>query len=344
MELIMIRKILVLISVLCAINAFANLQANADSAHLNTICSPTKCYTILKELGEGAFGKVYAVEDSLGQHYAIKSYKPQTNPHFANHVLANAEREYMRGQLLNHSNIVKTFDLFEVNYSPDNHTTYLVLELVEGTTVFDIPKKSLGLHQALYSSLQLVDALRYALSQKLLHLDLHEGNIMLSHSLDTMVIDLASFYSFDEILNFAQEKQQEEEEQPKVIKNQVDAQFAPVKKAKLKQFFLQNPGLLEKVVKAHNKNKKEQPAKNKKPQKIDSDQIQMMPLLSNYFNNITEICVRFITKSNLSREKKLKLRTAIKILAWNYLEDVEENLVVPIDYYFDQLIAILTPL
>lgn len=336
----MIRKFLLLIAILFATNGFADLQKKGNPAQPDKICSSTECYTILKVLGEGVFGKVYAVQSSAGKCYAIKSYKSQKDTHLANHILGDAKREYMRGQLLNHANIVKTFDLFEERFPSDNHATYLVLELVEGKTIFGIPKRSLELNQALHSSLQLIDALRYALSQKLLHLDLHDNNIMLAHSSDAMVIDLASFYSFEEILNFA--TKEKDEEKPKAAKNQaVHAQVAHVQGKKLKQFFLQNPKLLKKIQKTNKKNKKDKVAKNAKLKKVEFDQKQMMPILSHYFNDITEVCVHLITKSDLSREEKLRLRTTIKMLAWNYFEDVDEDLVIPIDYYFDQLIGVL---
>jgi hypothetical protein len=159
-----------------------------------------------------------------------------------------------------------------------------------------------------------------------------------------MVIDLASFFSFDEILGFAAKKEQEEEEKSKATihpKNQAVAQHAPIpdkiKEQKLELFFLQHPKLLENVQKL----KKILAVKKAKQKKDQSDLKQKMPLLSYYFNNITDMCIQLITKSDLSREKKLKFRVAIKKLAWNYLEDVEDELVVPIDIYFEQLIDIL---
>lgn len=340
----MIKNFLLLITVLFTVNGFADLQKNRKSDHSNTIYSPTESYTILQELGEGAFGKVYAVENSAGKRYAIKTYKSHTDVQLANHILANAQREYLRGQALNHSNIVKTFDLFEGSSRADKHATYLVLELVEGKTIFSIPKRSLELNHALHSSVQLIDALRYALSQNLFYLDLHANNIMLANSFDTMIVDLASFYSIEELFNFATQEEEEKEDKAKTVKDKkARAKHVMMKEKKLKRFFLNHPKLLKKFQNAKKKNKDHKTPKNKNAD-IDFEepnQQQMMPLFSYYFDSITEICIQLILKSDLSREEKLRLRSDIKMLAWNYSEDIEDDLIVPIDYYFEQLIEIL---
>jgi Protein kinase domain len=350
----MIKKIFLLILVLFAAHGFANEQENSDSSDPHTICSSTECYTVLKVLGEGAFGKVYAVEDSAGHPFAIKAYIHQSDPSFAHHPLADPQREYQRGQLLNHPNIVKAYDLFEDQSDPENHMTYLLLELIKGKPLYEIPKKSLFPKQSLNSALQLIDALRYALSQKLLHLDLHGANVMLADSSETMVIDLASFFSFNELLKGAEEKK-EEEEKPDVIPDQpLQAQFASVKAnvkplhvKKLQQFFIQNPKLLEKIKLAAKKGKKGKKApkyakENKIPKvnKVDYDPA-LQPLLTYYFDRITEMCIEFILKSDLSREEKIEMRAAIKSLAWNYSEDLDDELLVPIDDYLYELTKLL---
>ena len=140
-------------------------------------------------MGEGAFGTVYAVTNSEGQPFAIKSYKHQTDPEMENSSFADASREFQRGQTLDHPNIIKSFDLFA-----NQNTNNLVLQFVEGETLFDKKKSSLSAEEAIRASVQFCHTLRYALSLDLLHLDLHGGNIMVNNNKEIMVIDLASFF------------------------------------------------------------------------------------------------------------------------------------------------------
>lgn len=342
------KLFLVFISILFTFNCFAQSQkediSKKEDLPSAQICSSKNCYTLVKELGEGFFGKVYAAENSSGQTYAIKMYKLHSD--FFDHPFANAEREYEQGVRLNHANILKPVELFKLK-SPEeeNETTYLVLEFIDGSTVYDIPKKSLFPNQALNSALQLVDALRYALSQELVHTDLHAFNVMLTRSSDIRVIDLASFYSFDEIIGYAEKEinthsitnQDNKNDEHSLIVSQ------PLRQKNLKQFFMQHPQLLKKmqVVKGELKKNNKQSHLLQFKERRDSVQKLMLPTLSHYFDRITEICTDLIMKSNLRRAEKIRMRIAIKAAAWNYLEDSEENLLVPIDFYFDQLINIL---
>ncbi len=350
----MIKKFFVLINILFIIHCFAGSHEKDNPSVKITIYSPTECYTVLKELGEGAFGKVYAVENSSGERFALKSYKSQKKTHLKDHPLANAQREYERGLLLNHSNIVKVFDLFKDD--SDEHGIYLVLELIEGQTINGLPKGSLLINQSLNSALQLVDALRYALSQDFLYLDLHPQNIMLTDSCDTMIIDLASFFSFEELINFAKKERVNHEEDPETTKIVESSPQEPIARdKKLRHFFLQHPKLhgkiKEKIKKREQRKAKQKIKKEEKKRaatkKNDQEQEELdlnalSPLLKHYyFDSITEICGFLITKSNLSRDEKIDLRIHLKKLSWNHSEDIEDGLNVSIDDYFDQLIDIL---
>lgn len=350
----MIRIFLLLFNIVFILNCFAGKHEKESSFVEKTICSPTECYTVLAELGEGAFGKVYAVENSQGERFALKSYKSLKKNPLADNILANAEREYERGLQLNHSNIVKVFDLFK-EHSQENHGMYLVLELIEGQTFYGIPKRSLLIDQSLNSALQMVVALHYAFSQNLIYLDLHPHNIMMTESSDTMIIDLASFFSLDELFDFAKKEDENHEETPENAQKAVSAKHdGKARHKKLHHFFQKHPKLLGKIKgKIKKKGNKKGQHKIKKegkkfaapnqdqPEQAEIDFQALSPLLTSYFDNITEICGFLITKSNLSREEKFKLRFTLKKLAWNYTEDIEDGLDVTIDDYFNQLIDTL---
>ena len=64
-------------------------------------------------------------------------------------------------------------------------------------------------------------------------------------------------------------------------------------------------------------------------------------ILSYYFNTVTDICNRFIKKSNLERTKKMNLCAEIKKIAWNFNEDIVEGKSVFIEHCFDELLFLL---
>jgi len=222
--------------------------------------------------------------------------------------------------------------------------------LVEGKSVWSIPKKSLKLDQSLQAAIQLTDALRYALSLELIYLDLHTGNIMVDDSSDTKIVDLASFFTFDELFHFATNEEQNKEEQQKKNKakkqkknkkNGINDQLSQLKEKKLRQFFKQNWRLLVRLQGESKKKEKSRGSKGTKSKNEEYDQRAVSMVCSDYFDRICETCMVFVRKSDLDREQKINMYAAIKKLAWHYSEDVEDELNTPIDAYFDKLTDIL---
>src|SRR5688572_16751552 len=149
------KKIYLFIFILCCSQCFSEVKPGDE------ISSSTNCYTVIEELGEGAFGKVYSVENSSGKRFALKSYKPfgtefSTSGWF--NSLAEAKREFSIGQLLDHPNIIKSIEFFE-----EKQTHYLVLELVNGSELYKTPKKVFSEDEVRKSLKQFVNALRYVL-------------------------------------------------------------------------------------------------------------------------------------------------------------------------------------
>lgn len=188
----------------------------------------------------------------------------------------NAEREFLRGQLLNHPHIVRSHVLFTTELE-NLKLSNIVLDYIDGQTLFKIKKGQISDKNSLKAALQLVDALSYALTLNFLHLDLHEGNVMLDKDSQLMVIDLASFFTYDELFAFVSEETslEAEKEEKGVSQNSPAlnsrATFKAVasvkinslvpskittessKPEKLRKFFDQNPRLFQQLKKIHEK-------------------------------------------------------------------------------------------
>ena len=300
-----------------------------------TICSDTTCYTLVKQLGEGFFGQVFEGVSSSGQHFAIKTYKAQT----FEDLLGDARREFQRGQVLRHPHIVKTIELIQsTTPSEDNPICfYLVLDLIDGTTLSRTPKKALSKDACLGICLHFIDALYYALSKGMFYLDLHAGNVMLTSTDKVMLIDLASFFTFEELFDFAK---RDDLKPPKTARE-----------AKLQQFLLKHPQLKADLsyFKQHLKTAGMPPRHLLSPSIAESqvgkeqEQLTLASFSAWYFDILTNVCMNFIAKSNLDREEKIELYTQLKKLAWNYLEDIEEEKILPFASYINQLNELVQP-
>lgn len=156
------------------------------------IDSSHTCYTITRSLGTGLFGKVFEATNLEGDFFALKWYLPHEN--FLKGMLnlyRDVEREYYIGQLLDHPNIIRSIETLEGHYN--------VLEFVKGENLTSLSRGALTNAEVFRLAYQLVSALKFALSYKLINRDLHAGNIMIDENNELKIIDLASFVSFEEI-------------------------------------------------------------------------------------------------------------------------------------------------
>lgn len=321
----------------------------------DVVCSSKECYTIINQLGEGAFGTVFSVENSQGEPFALKTYKNHEDYIFSSSLFANVQREFQRGQSLNHTNIIKSYDLFVHHLTPDQPINNLVLQLVEGKTLSETRRKSLAGEEAIHAAFQFSSALQYALTLGFMHLDLHEGNIMLSDEGELMIIDLASFFTFDELFSYVATTENLEEPQQKEQTVKISAtharladkpEAAPILQAeKIRQFFLRKPELFAQLKRARQPNTMVHKFAAPIPgsdgsAESNANNPNYAGLLCYYFDNITEICIKILKKSNLNREDKINLQAEIKKLSWNYLEDFDEGKEVFFDDYMDKLLKI----
>lgn len=317
----MLKKI---ITALLFLGCFCfNKPMDASESIPEFLCSEKNCYTILDVLGEGAFGRVYSAKDSSGALYAIKCYKK--NP-VDSYFLSDPKREFEIGQQLDHPNIVKTYDYFS-NGNKGEVTDYLVLQYVDGSPLSYYPKRCMGHEESFEAFAKLISALMHALSQDRLYLDLHSANLMLTQNYELMVIDLASFFTFDEIHSYFMSK---------IVEHKGDVQNKQLfKEAKLEQFFSKNPNLFARMQNLCQGNTIPAPTANTELQNA-----MLIFLLTDYFNRITDTCVELVLKSDLERDERISLRTKLKNFAWAYEEDADEGIEKPISYYIEQLAAL----
>lgn len=285
------------------------------------IYSPKNSYTILNQLGEGAFGKVYAAKDASGAMYAIKCYK---NIPDKRSFYLDPKREYEIGRELNHPSIIRSYEYFSEVTSKGSTVHYLVLQYVDGKQLYRFPKKCMKVKEVQAAFERLLSAFIHALSHNRIYLDLHYGNLMLTQNYELMIIDVASFFTFDEIHEFFSTR---------VVKKGVYMdEEKHIKELKLEQFFCKNPELFEKMQKIYEEHEvSEVTMKHKGRDRL------LLSYLTYYFDKITDTCVQILLRSDLKRNDKIKLRSKIKLSAWSYEEDVDEEIDQPLLHYLQEL-------
>jgi serine/threonine protein kinase/WD40 repeat protein len=141
-------------------------------------------YRIVRTLGKGGMGEVYAAEDTrLHREVALKilPHDMASDPE----RLQRFEREAQAVAALNHPNIVTIYAVEETE-----NVHFIAMELVEGKTLAQsIPKGGLGLQQFMRIAVPLVDAIAAAHQRGIVHRDLKPANIMLTDDGRLKVLD-----------------------------------------------------------------------------------------------------------------------------------------------------------
>jgi eukaryotic-like serine/threonine-protein kinase len=146
-------------------------------------------YVIVKKIGEGAYGAVYAAEHPLiGKRAAIKvlSRRYSSDPEFVSRFIAEARAV----NKIRHRNIVDVFAFGRL----DTGQQYLVMELLDGRTLEDIVREgALPLSDALPILQGIADALDAAHAEGIAHRDLKPGNIFVAVSKNGVTAKLLDF-------------------------------------------------------------------------------------------------------------------------------------------------------
>jgi serine/threonine protein kinase len=137
-------------------------------------------YSLKGIIGAGGFGTVYrAVQKSLGRNVAIKVLLSEAASD--RQLRERFRREAMTMARLNHPNIVQIFDMGE-----REHTIYIVMELVEGVSLWDAILEEGGdpFPQEVTHLVvdQLCTAVAYMHSQGVVHRDIKPRNVLVGNN------------------------------------------------------------------------------------------------------------------------------------------------------------------
>ena len=141
-------------------------------------------YKLLKTIGKGNFARVMLARHMLTSNdVAIKIIdKTQLNQN----SLEKLFREVSIMKILTHPNIVKLYEVIETD-----KTLYLVMEYVNNGEVFEYLVKNGRMKEniARQKFRQIVSAVQYLHSKKIIHRDLKAENLLLDSNLDVKIVD-----------------------------------------------------------------------------------------------------------------------------------------------------------
>jgi serine/threonine protein kinase len=141
-------------------------------------------YRILRRLGSGGMGEVYAAEDErLRRDVAIKFISPGKAAD--EHARRRFEREAQAAAALNHPNICTIFEVNEHEGQP-----FLVMELLDGRDLRQICAAGpVEISSLLKWSVEITDALAAAHARGIVHRDIKPGNVFITSRGDAKVLD-----------------------------------------------------------------------------------------------------------------------------------------------------------
>ncbi|MGB8265677.1 MAG: protein kinase [Candidatus Velthaea sp.] len=137
-------------------------------------------YRIEALIGRGGMADVYRGTDTmLERPIAVKILTDRSDD-----LRKRLLREAQSMAKLNHRNIVSVYDAGQ-----SEGYSYIVMELVQGRTLAQIPSEELTMHLAIRYFIDLLEALAYAHDQSLVHRDVKPANIMVLPDGNIKVMD-----------------------------------------------------------------------------------------------------------------------------------------------------------
>ncbi|XP_060693087.1 serine/threonine-protein kinase 10 isoform X1 [Hemiscyllium ocellatum] len=149
-------------------------KKNKQYEHVRRDCNPEESWQVVGELGDGAFGKVYkAINKETGELAAAKVIEVKSEEELEDYMV---EIEILAS--CNHIYIVKQLDAFfyenklwiMIEFCPGGAVDATMLELDRGLTE----------PQIRVVARQMLEAVDYLHSQKIIHRDLKAGNVLLT--------------------------------------------------------------------------------------------------------------------------------------------------------------------
>ena len=141
-------------------------------------------YDVVSVLGHGAMGVVYrAVDSGLGRQVAIKSMSTDLPPN--SDFRLRFLREARAVAQLQHPNIITIHELVE-----EGETAYIVMELLEGASLFTLMRKRpMHLSEKLSILQQIANGLQHAHENGIVHRDLKPSNFFVLRNGVVKVLD-----------------------------------------------------------------------------------------------------------------------------------------------------------
>jgi serine/threonine protein kinase len=137
-------------------------------------------YKIETLIGRGGMADVYrGVDTTLERPIAVKILTDRSDP-----VLRRFLREAQSMARLNHRNIVAVYDAGQAD-----GLSYIIMELVSGRTLAQIPADELTMHVAIQHCIDLLEALSYAHEQSIIHRDVKPSNVLVTDGGTVKVMD-----------------------------------------------------------------------------------------------------------------------------------------------------------
>ena len=134
-------------------------------------------FEILREVGQGAMGKVYLGRDPiLGREVAVKTIR--LGSAFDAEATARFEREARAAGSLNHPNIITIYE-----FGVDEGLYYMAMEWVEGADLDQVIRaRATPMEELLDLFAQACDGLAFAHERGIVHRDIKPANIMISRT------------------------------------------------------------------------------------------------------------------------------------------------------------------
>ena len=171
-------------------------EGGAGKAAQTTQPEPLR-YQVIRELGRGGMGVVHLAHDQVLDRDVAYKVLPESLRGSTN-ALRSFLREAKAAAQLNHPNIVTVYDAGE-----SEHGFYLAMEYVDGTTLKEIVQRRGAIATAgvVYIVRQMVDALSYAHSKRVVHRDIKAANTMWARDKQVKIMDFGLAKVMEEMRN-----------------------------------------------------------------------------------------------------------------------------------------------
>ena len=172
-----------------------NLDEGQDST------SALSSYKIIKDLGEGTFGKV-----KLGEHFSTKE-RVAIKILEKEKIVDEGDRERVSREIqilkiIRHPNITQLYEIIE-----DETKLYLIMEYAKNGELFDyiVSQQRIRENDSSKFYQQIVDGVEYIHKLNIVHRDLKPENLLLDDKMNIKIVDfgLSNLYKADQLLKTA---------------------------------------------------------------------------------------------------------------------------------------------